>query len=389
MFDFTNSINLTEELKNKEIYNLFKTDSSEFNNKLSSALQKYQNIQQLINNYSKIDINHILNAFNNISLISSQIVNLDNKNINNSEIESYMFGISNILLFLCLIQKNNQLLINLITNVKLYVYNFFSNNKNESILKEKIDSFINDLINSSQMIEKRSYSRRSTNEVTNCSICMNFENKKKNPNFNLDNKQDLFRSFTPKFENNEEMKIPKNTPSIIEENIKISSSKNMDSSLTLQKMNFVQINEEEIKKNKTIKIFNTNNINKNVNDNKIEHESKTFIRKKNKSQSTKVNIKGCLINKSRKHSVNSVDNRYTQNERIKILAEILDSINILFKEKKINSNQKISMKQIIISNPKIIIDKFYQSLKNMKSAYDNSLMNKNIQIFLLEEFKGV
>lgn len=389
MFDFTNSINLSEELKNKEIYNLFKTDSSEFNNKLSSALQKYQNIQQLINNYSKIDINHILNAFNNISLISSQIVNLDNKNINNSEIESYMFGISNILLFLCLIQKNNQLLINLITNVKLYVYNFFSNNKNESILKEKIDSFINDLINSSQMIEKRSYSRRSTNEVTNCSICMNFENKKKNPNFNLDNKQDLFRSFTPKFENNEEMKIPKNTPSIIEENIKISSSKNMDSSLTLQKMNFVQINEEEIKKNKTIKIFNTNNINKNVNDNKIEHESKTFIRKKNKSQSTKVNIKGCLINKSRKHSVNSVDNRYTQNERIKILAEILDSINILFKEKKINSNQKISMKQIIISNPKIIIDKFYQSLKNMKSAYDNSLMNKNIQIFLLEEFKGV
>ena len=300
-----------------------------------------------------------------------------------------MFGISNILLFLCLIQKNNQLLINLITNVKLYVYNFFSNNKNESILKEKIDSFINDLINSSQMIEKRSYSRRSTNEVTNCSICMNFENKKKNPNFNLDNKQDLFRSFTPKFENNEEMKIPKNTPSIIEENIKISSSKNMDSSLTLQKMNFVQINEEEIKKNKTIKIFNTNNINKNVNDNKIEHESKNFIRKKNKSQSTKVNIKGCLINKSRKHSVNSVDNRYTQNERIKILAEILDSINILFKEKKINSNQKISMKQIIISNPKIIIDKFYQSLKNMKSAYDNSLMNKNIQIFLLEEFKGV
>lgn len=389
MFDFTNSINLSEELKNKEIYNLFKTDSSEFNNKLSSALQKYQNIQQLINNYSKIDINHILNAFNNISLISSQIVNLDNKNINNSEIESYMFGISNILLFLCLIQKNNQLLINLITNVKLYVYNFFSNNKNESILKEKIDSFINDLINSSQMIEKRSYSRRSTNEVTNCSICMNFENKKKNPNFNLDNKQDLFRSFTPKFENNEEMKIPKNTPSIIEENIKISSSKNMDSSLTLQKMNFVQMNEEEIKKNKTIKIFNTNNINKNVNDNKIEHESKTFIRKKNKSQSTKVNIKGCLINKSRKHSVNSVDNRYTQNERIKILAEILDSINILFKEKKINSNQKISMKQIIISNPKIIIDKFYQSLKNMKSAYDNSLMNKNIQIFLLEEFKGV
>ena len=389
MFDFINSINLSEELKNKEIYNLFKTDSSEFNNKLSSALQKYQNIQQLINNYSKIDINHILNAFNNISLISSQIVNLDNKNINNSEIESYMFGISNILLFLCLIQKNNQLLINLITNVKLYVYNFFSNNKNESILKEKIDSFINDLINSSQMIEKRSYSRRSTNEVTNCSICMNFENKKKNPNFNLDNKQDLFRSFTPKFENNEEMKIPKNTPSIIEENIKISSSKNMDSSLTLQKMNFVQINEEEIKKNKTIKIFNTNNINKNVNDNKIEHESKYFIRKKNKSQSTKVNIKGCLINKSRKHSVNSVDNRYTQNERIKILAEILDSINILFKEKKINSNQKISMKQIIISNPKIIIDKFYQSLKNMKSAYDNSLMNKNIQIFLLEEFKGV
>ena len=44
---------------------------------------------------------------------------------------------------------------------------------------------------------------------------------------------------------------------------------------------------------------------------------------------------------------------------------------------------------LILSNPKIVIDKFFQTYKNINNESDNILINKNIQLFLIEEFKGV
>ena len=81
-----------------------------------------------------------------------------------------------------------------------------------------------------------------------------------------------------------------------------------------------------------------------------------------------------------------MDDKSVQNERIKILAEILDSINIMFKKGKINSEQKINIKQIIISHPKKIFDKYYKDFKNIN---DNSDKLKMIEKFLLDELKGL
>ena len=96
-------------------------------------------------------------------------------------------------------------------------------------------------------------------------------------------------------------------------------------------------------------------------------------RKKNKGHSTNTNTKSSLLNEKR-NTLNSNDN----NKR-KILAELLDSINILFKDGKITSKQKINMKQIIISSPKMIIDKYYKEYRNVN--------NQNIQNFLIEELQ--
>lgn len=377
--DFINSFNLVEELKSNEIYDLFKTESLDFNMKFLSSINKYKTTYQFIKSYTKIDINNILNVFNNISLNATKIINSNNSSFN-SEIEIYTLGVSKIILLLCLIQKNNQLLNYLLNETKLFIKNFYSSNKKESNLKEKYDSIINDLISSTLI--QRSYSRRSTNEVTNSSICINIETKNNILKNILGNKQDiLFRSPTPKFEEDDNIhpRINSNYDQDLNDVInKRNSSKNMDSSLTLDKLNFVQQDEDENKDKKLIKSSIKNSV------------DKSFTRKKNKSLSTKVKVKvKAAYGKNRKNSVNLADDKCKQNERIKILAEFFDSINFLFKEGKINSDQKIIMKQIIISNPKLIIDKFYQTYKSINNESDNNLINKNIQLFLIDEFKGV
>ena len=382
--DFVNSFNLIEELKNSEIYDLFKTDSSDFNMKFLANINKFKTTQQFIKNYTKVDINNIFYVFNNVSLNATKIIN-SNNNIFNSEIEIYSLGVSKIILLLCLIQKNNQLLNNLLKNTKLFIKKFYSSNKKESNLKEKYDLIINDLISSTLI--QRSYSRRSTNEVTNSSICLNLENKNNIIKNSIGSKQDiLFRTPTPKFEEEENIcsRINYDHSQDLNDNInKRNSSKNMDSSLTLDKLNFVQQEEDQNKDKKLIKSSIKSSADSYSN-------SKNYLRKKNKSLSTKIKVKAKAdFGKNRKNSVNSVDDKCKQNERIKILAEFFDSINFLYKEGKISSEQKIIMKQIIISNPKIVIDKFYQSYKNIINESDNILINKNIQLFLIDEFKGV
>lgn len=133
--DFVNSFNLIEELKNNEIYELFKTDSSDFNMKFLSNINKFKTTHQFIKNYTKVDVNNILNVFNNVSLDATKIINSNNSALD-SEIEIYTLGVSKIILLLCLIQKNNQLLNNLLNNTKLFIKKFYLLNKKESNLKE-------------------------------------------------------------------------------------------------------------------------------------------------------------------------------------------------------------------------------------------------------------
>ena len=377
MFDFITN-DLCEELKTNEIYNLFKTESLEFNIQFLSNLENYPNALELIEHYLKIDTQNFLNQVDNISLTTSKIMNEENNDSYIPEYELYTCGVSKIISLLCLIQKINQLQNDLIKNTKNYIKNFYKANKKQCLLKEKIDIFINDLI-SVQSNQRRSISRRSTNDITNTSIHIHSEkrnsllkNHLNEKDANLKNKNDYLtiRRLTPKFEEtlNTEQKNNK-------EEITIRDSVKVDSSLTLQKMNFVEVEEKH-------ENFNRNRgMNKNHKIKNNSCESCPRKRKKNKSRSTK--IKSTNFLKNRNNSVNSCDDTNTQNERRKILAELLDSINILYKSGKITSNKKINIKQIIISNPKIIVDKFYQYYTNVNKE------DKNFQIFLMKEFKDL
>ena len=373
MFCFTNSVDLSEDLKINDIYELFKTNSSDFNKMFLSNIKKYSDTQKLISHYLKNDINNIYSSFNDISSNLNRIIYGENQEICYTEIETYILGASKIILFLSLIQKNNQLLMKLLNTTKLYISDFYKNNNKESCIKSKIDLFINELINSSSHFQ-RSYSRRSTNDITNSSICVNLENKNKEQ---YKSKKDIIlRSYTPKFKIGEEnIIIKKNSRSsnLNDDN----SKKSLDSSFTLKKLNFVENDEGENLKN---------NIKDSLDSSSSSDKSKKFLYKKNKSQSHKYKVKPSLFKKDRKYSANSMDDHSAQNERIKILAGILDTINIIFKKGKINSDQKKNMKQIIISNPKIIIDKYYKDMANIN---DNNDKKKMIEKLLLEELKGL
>jgi hypothetical protein len=379
MFYFTNSLDLSEELKINDIYELFKTNSSDFNKMFLSNIKKYSDTQKLISHYLKYDINSIYSSFNDISSNLNRIFYGENQKNCHSEIETYILGASKIILFLSLIQKNNQLLMNLLKGTKLYISDFYKNNNKESCIKSRIDLFINELINSSSHVQ-RSYSRRSTNDITNSSICVNLENKNKEQysNLNINKKDIILRSLTPKFKIGVENNITQKNShksNINDDN----SKKSLDSSLTLQKLNFVQNDEGENLKNNNIKCSLDSS-------SSSSDKSKILLYKKNKSQSHKFNVKGSLFKKNRKYSSNSMDDKSVQNERIKILAGILDTINIMFKKGKINSDQKIYLKQIIISNTKIIIDKYYKDLVNIN---DNNCKIEMIENFLMEELKGL
>ena len=387
MFDFITSYKLTDELKTNEIYELFKTDSFEFNKAFLSNLEKFPGAVNLIEHYTNIDEKIILNVFDNILLTSYKTMKAEEEQNNYiPELELYTIGVSKILFLLFLIQKANQLQTEIINHAKYYTKNFYKTNKKESFIKEKIDIIINDLT-SSQMIPKRSMSRRSTNDVTNTSISFHFENKSKMLLNKLSEKDEILESqkslefCTPKFEYNNSNRVGEENST---EPLKI------DSSLTLQKMKFVQNDDKILKKEKNVFKSNKNN---NILNNTTNHdsnqknhraknkscESSFKKRQKNKSFSTKEG--SCFFFKKRTSSINS-EEEIIQNDRRIILAELLDAINILYKNGQISMDKKINIKQIIISNPTTIIDKYFFCKKDMKNKDDNI----NIQSFLMKEF---
>ena len=389
MINFSNTVDPSEGIKIDEIFNLFRTDSLDFNDKLSSILQNYPTTKHLISNYLKIDIKNIFNIFNKILKSSTEKIDEENTNANSSEIEMYIYRITKIILLFHLIQKCNQLLLTTIKNTKKYIENLSSKTDKNLFLKDKIDSFMNDLTNSSNYINdliasckiicKRSYSRRSTNDITNSSISMMNKSQEKELNAKeIKVQNNLIRPYTPKFKDSESTERRNS----IKEDASSKSPIKIDSSLTLQKLNFVQLEDKEDKNSiRNVKKYNSHKI-KNKS---YDPYSTTNVRNSHKSQS--IHVKESLFNTKRKISVNSESEiNNNQNERIKILAEFFDMINLLYKENKINISQKINIKQKVISSPKKIIDKFNKNYNYMNKITDKTSLNNYIKAFLLKEF---
>ena len=390
MLDFIKSLNLSEELKNNEIYNLFKTDSSQLNLNFLSILQKFHKTKEFLNYYTNQDCQKPFDIFNNLFILSSKICEENEKNLFRTEIDKYLSDISKIIFLFSLIQKNNELLINLVKNIKTFLKKFYLDYPNK-IIKEKLNNCFNDLMGSSQIASQRNYSRRSTKDNTISPSSMlighNLGKLKKYDMNPHENDFLLFQCHTPKFEEDEDEIIEVNEDQSCYNNINLenipesidnyhnnNSKKTIEtigSSLSFKQMKFVYDSDNiddkrAIKKNKTLKM-GANFCN-----------PKSFFKKK--SLSNKVN-EDSFNNNSKNKSNHKI-------EKTKILAQFLNIINHLFKKGKINSQQKLSIKQLIISDSNTIIEKYTQY--NISNKYlDKKFINNNITKFLLEQIKNL
>lgn len=382
MLDFIKSLNLNEELKNNEIYHLLKTDSSETNLQILSFLEKYNSYEELLNYYTGQDFASVLNIFNKLSTTVNKICNDEEKNESISDIEKYILKFSRIIFLFSLIQKNNELLGNLLMETKKYLKKFYLDCKVKKTMKEKITSCVNDLMCSSIVTSKRNYSRRSTKEDTITSVNklsgMNMHKFKPQESMNINPNEEefVFSNYTPRFEeeeNNEiieEIEEPRNNSSgssgkenlnfdVIKEAIsKRDSNQIIDSPLTLSKMDFDL--EPELKPEAKLEKTKSHNIGNNCKLNNFQ-KRRSKIKKKDS------------IPKNSKQ----------------ILAKFFDAINVLYKKGKINSETKILIKQIIISDSKKVIKQFLESSNINSNDYDLKLLGEKIQMFLLDNLNNL
>jgi tRNA nucleotidyltransferase/poly(A) polymerase len=155
-------------------------------------------------------------------------------------------------------------------------------------------------------------------------------------------------------------------------------------------MNFVQIEEvpEKVNVNKNpIKKFNSERLKKKNKSSSCDSNSSK--KRKHKNKHTSIKKKESLFNRKRNTCSNieyrNNNNSNNNNEKIKILTEFFDSIKILYRYGKITSEQKINIKQILISKPMLIIEKFFKSYNNININYDKALLIEKIKNFLMDE----
>ena len=380
MLDFIKSLDLSEEIKSNEIYYLFKTDSSEINLNFLSSLQKFKTNQEFLYYYNNQDYKSVIDIFYNISSITSEICKDEKYLFQNNKNEQYISGVSKIIFLFLILQEYNKLLGKILMNTKQYIKKFYIDFHLQKNTKEKIKSCINDLTCSSIVTSRRNYSRRSTKEEIIISLkklsdaCL-FKNKQQEMNSNSNEDEYLFQIKTPKFDEEENYIIKDNKESKNESNNndkinlnngvneilinKKESKKISDSTLTLAKMNFILEPEFE-----EMKLFEKTKSQDN------------YQRKENKRIKSLDNLNNKLIQNDKANNLIDIPEKNKQ-----ILVKFLDSINNLYKEGKINSEIKKSMKKLIISDSKKIIDRFI-NLNNNNKTFNNIFMKNNINGFL-------
>ena len=361
MIDFINSVDSHPEIKPIELYELIKTDSSDLNSKILINLQKHENINEFLHQYSKLDFKNELNFLDNFESQSLLISNNEDKNIYKSKIDKYLSDISKIILSFLFIEKTNKILNNLLTNVTKTITEFYSENEKNSISSEINDCLNNLLKNCTPDIIQRNMSRRGTLDRT--------PKSKDQTSKRSSLLTDLTSGDTHK-KKKKELSNKSNGNDKKEDSLLKGSEKTEDSILSLKNMKFMSDTGDKtirglIKKNKTIKIgFD-------------KQDSEFFF--KQKSNSNKVNEVSSNLNGL------NLNIAYNSNclDKSQLLAALFNTINYLFENEQINLEQKLSLKQLLISDSENVINRLYKFKEtnfplntNLKSIFKKFLISE-------------
>ena len=370
MIDFINSVDSHPEIKPIELYELIKTDSSDLNSKILNNLQKHENINEFLHQYSKLDFKNELNFLDNFESQSLLISNNEDKNIYKSKIDKYLSDISKIILSFLFIEKTNKILNNLLTNVTKTITEFYSENEKNSISSEINDCLNNLLKNCTPDIIQRNMSRRGTLDRTPKSKDQTSKRSSLLTDLTSGDTEILvLDNNTPRFKE-KELSNKSNGNDKKEDSLLKGSEKTEDSILSLKNMKFMSDTGDKtirglIKKNKTIKIgFD-------------KQDSEFFF--KQKSNSNKVNEVSSNLNGL------NLNIAYNSNclDKSQLLAALFNTINYLFENEQINLEQKLSLKQLLISDSENVINRLYKFKEtnfplntNLKSIFKKFLISE-------------
>ena len=370
MINFINSVDSHTEIKPIELYEQIKTDSSDLNSKILINLQKHENINEFLHQYSKLDFKNELNFLDNFESQSLLISNNEDKNIYKSKIDKYLSDISKIILSFLFIEKTNKILNNLLTNVTKTITEFYSENEKNSISSEINDCLNNLLKNCTPDIIQRNMSRRGTLDRTPKSKDQTSKRSSLLTDLTSGDTEFLvLDNNTPRFKV-KELSNKSNGNDKKEDSLLKGSEKTEDSILSLKNMKFMSDTGDKtirglIKKNKTIKIgFD-------------KQDSEFFF--KQKSNSNKVNEVSSNLNGL------NLNIAYNSNclDKSQLLAALFNTINYLFENEQINLEQKLSLKQLLISDSENVINRLYKFKEtnfplntNLKSIFKKFLISE-------------
>ena len=370
MIDLINSVDSHTEIKPIELYEQIKTDSSDLNSKILINLQKHENINEFLHQYSKLDFKNELNFLDNFESQSLLISNNEGKNLFKSEVDKYLSDISKIIISFLFIEKTNKILNNLLTNVTKIITEFYSENEKNSISSEINDCLNNLLKNCTPEIIQRNMSRRGTLDRTPKSKDQTSKRSSLLTDLTSGDTEILvLDNNTPRFKE-KELSNKSNGNDKKEDSLLKGSEKTEDSILSLKNMKFMSDTGDKTirglrKKNKTIKIgFD-------------KQDSEFFF--KQKSNSNKVNEVSSNLNGL------NLNIAYNSNclDKSQLLAELFNTINYLFENEQINLEQKLSLKQLLISDSENVINRLYKFKEtnfplntNLKSIFKKFLISE-------------
>ena len=362
------SMDLLAETDINILYNLMKTSSSTKNLELLSKIQNFSTYFDFFKHYTNIDINVFLDLIQRFEENSKNICNNDNCLNLNSNLEQYISIYSKIIVFFNFVLKIRKIIRTLIIKIQNILIKYYSDNILDSDFHNKINKCINNIANISlidnlnKINDFHSHNKEGINTTTayatNTSIHSILNEQKENTNnifADLNNEDNLI---TPNFVSENESMI---------NNIEIMNNNNNN-------FNFIICN----KKDSFDSIFNLPCKNISYDESKIKiKDNKNNILNNNVKSITDTDIYKSLNNKKmeRENSYNNEYNKKNTLNQSSIYKVLLKNINELYKKNKINSTEKIKLKQLIINKSPKCEKLYYSNVNKSKTFFIKELKN--------------
>ena len=386
MIEYLDNINFEDYLNKDIFFEFYKTKSQQQNSDLLKEIETHEKICDFFSEYTKQDITSICKTFRNLEIKLSKIINPD-EHIDIKESHNYIVALSRMLLLLIFLIKLKKIIKEKLDNILKFLLNNFSINK------------LNDLYiqNYYQINEVMKIYFNKELENDNYLLTKNIEEillEKMNNNNTVDGET------TPKF-TREDSKVSKTTSfhkdikgtKLENNNISFNDSNfgnnNIMSVFTLKKM------DNNIKDKKVQTSAKKNNDNNNT-QNKKKKTNNTFLSKNNLNVDKKYLKRNSIVStkckkqllfssylidkkdnfcsdKNLKKTVINLHNSHKEQYSKKMskflsskedFVELFVLANELYKDQKINEEEKIVFKQLIINKSEKLLQIFYDNKDN-------------------------